>query len=48
MSEKQATQETWVGSSSKQKPLQHMIVMTGGQPKIPKAYHLEGASNYGV
>ncbi len=45
MSEKQTTQ---VRSSSKQKPLQHMIVMMGGEPKIPKAYHLEGASNYGV
>jgi hypothetical protein len=47
MSEKQTTRETWVGSSSKQKP-QHMIVMTGWWVKIPKAYHLEGASNYGV
>ncbi len=48
MSRKYIIQETPIGSSSKQKRLQHTLVMMGGEPKIPEAYHLERASNYGI
>jgi hypothetical protein len=48
MFKRQITQETLARSCSKQKPIQHMVVMIGGEPKIPKVHHLEGAFNYGI
>jgi hypothetical protein len=48
MYRKQITQVILARFNNKQKPLQHTIVMIGGEPKIPKVHHLEGTSNYGI